>query len=241
MQLFMGIQVAQSTSPVNPAWTIASNQWEAATIAFKTTNSLGLFKLVQSTAAAGTTSATLNSISTLPGSLVVIAIRTTNGSAGAPVITVSANSAADSYTVTTPIVNSSDGTHGSSLTYAYVASSNGSAANTITISATNTPTAMIVDYLEYANATGGIDGSALTASGSSTSPAAGSFTPGVAGDLIITAYATAANAGPTAISGSFFIRCAVYNSSGSLAVADNFGNGALTGGIINVNAIGTEE
>jgi hypothetical protein len=240
--LVAGLMVPQSTSAINPTWTIGSNQWEAVTIGFKTVNNTGLFKYVQGAAGSGAAATlTLSGINTLPKSLVVIVVKSVNSASGAPVFSISANSAGDVYTATAVTTNASDGANGGSLCILYVASSAGNAANSITISATNSPTALMAEYLEYQN-TNGIDSALVGATGNSTSPASGNYTPATTGDLIISAMATSVNLGaaPT-VDSNFFIRNQTWATSGSLMTADNFGNGALSGGVVILNVWGTEE
>jgi hypothetical protein len=239
--LYVGLQLPQSTSAVNPTWTISSQQWEAITIGFKTLNNRGNFQLVQQTNAVAATTTVSVTPSTLPGSLVVLLVHSTNSATGTPVFSISANTAGDTYTATTTQTNASDGAHGGTLGILYTASSKGANTNTITVSATNSPTELSVIYLEYQN-TNGLDASAVGTTGNSTSPASGNYTPATAGDLIISTFGTCANiaAVPT-VGSSFFVRGAIFNATqGSLAVADNFGNGALASGTINVVTVGVE-
>ena len=248
--LYAGLNVPQSTSATDPTWTIASNQWEAITIGFKTTNSLGNFRLIQlvTQAAAGAATVTLPSVSTTPGSTVIIAVHTTNIAAGAPTITVNSNSAGDTYTPTTAQTNASDGANGSTLILLYTSNSIGNAANSIVLSfATHTPTEYTATYVEYAGpgmGSGGIDAAAVGTTGNTTAPASGNYTPNTAGDLIFAAFGTSASlaAIPVMATAGYFARGASFNATqGALGVADNFGNGALLAGAINIIAIGTEE
>lgn len=245
--LYAGINVPAGTSAVDPTWTIATNQWEAITVGFKTQFSAGNFELVQQTnnSAAATTISVAPS--TVPGSTIILIVHSTNSATGTPAFSVSANTAADTYTPTAVQTNASDGTNGSSLCILYASNSKGANTNTITVSATNSPTELSIIYLEYAYqgmGTGGLDATAVGTTGSSTAPASGNYTPATAGDLLITAFGTSASlsAIPVMSTAGYFIRGAIFNATqGALAVADNFGNGALATGAINIVAVGTEE
>jgi hypothetical protein len=181
------------------------------------------------------------------GSTVVIIVRTTNSATGTPAFSVSSNTAGDTYTATAVQTNASDGAHGSSLCVLYTTNSKGSASNAITVTATNSTTQIAVTYLEYAAqgmGTGGLDTAAVGTTGNSTAPASGNWETTSAGDLIISCFASAANIGavPVMSTAGFFCRTANFNATqGSLAVADNFGNGALSAGVVNFIVAGTEE
>jgi hypothetical protein len=239
--LLAGLNVAQSTSVVNPTWTIVSNQWEAITIGFKTRNAAGAFRLVSMASNSTTVSTlTVSSNQTLPQSTVIIIWRTTNSVTGIPVMSVSANTAGDVYVASAVTTNASDGTNGSSMGVLSTASSAGSASNTITISATNSPVKIEMVILEYQYA-GVVDAALVGATGNSAAPASGNYTPATAGDLIISAMATNAALGTVPTVGSGFMIRAINAGQGTIAVADNFGNGALATGAINVICVGTEE
>jgi hypothetical protein len=239
----MGIQVAQSTAAVNPTWTIASNQWECATIGFKTTGNYGAFKLLQQTnGAAGSSSVTLPAIKCLTGDLIVVVFRFTRSASGTPVASVT-DTAGNTYTIAALTTNASDGANGSSLGIAYCVNATGNAANAIVVSGTNSPTATQVIVLEYGGTgTGGLDAALVGATGNSTSPASGNYTPATTGDLLINFMATAATlASQPTVGSNFQIRGSIFSATGAIAVADNFGNGALLAGQINVMCAGTEE
>ncbi len=247
-KLTMGIQAPQSVSAVSPAWTITSNQWEAVTVGFKTQSNAGLFRLMDSTAndsvtgtVAGSTS--LNSVA---GDTIVVVIRTTNAAGGAPTVVVT-DTYLNTYTTTALTTNASDGAHGSSLCIAYCtniasAAVGAGAANVITVTTSvNVATAMGMIALEYSNmGSGGIDAALVGTTGNSTTAASGSYTPATTGDLIITAFATAGAIAPISTVNSNF-RSLAQRTNQPLSVADNFGNGSLATGQINVIACGTEE
>lgn len=244
--LFAGLQIPQSTSPVNPTWTIASNQWEAVTIGFKTTGAKGNFVLTsQDFGGAAATSFTLGAKVLAQGDTVIIVVRTTNSVTGIPVISAS-DTALNTYIASAVTTNASDGGNGSSLVVLSCTNCIGNAANAITVSATNSPTQIEGIYLQYAGngmGSGGVDAALVGTTGNSAAPASGNYTPNTAGDLIITAFATSTQlaALPT-IGSNFFIRGVLYNANQkSIAVADNFGNGVLNAGAVNIIAVGTEE
>jgi hypothetical protein len=243
--LIAGIQVPQTTAAVNPTWTIAANQWEAATIGFKTNNATGNFKLVQQLTWAITSSvASIGAavLQTVKGNAVYVIFRTTNTVGGAPTVVVT-DTAANTYTTSALTTNATDGTYGSSLGIAYCTNVTGLATNTVTLTTSvNLASQIEFIYLEYSGmGTGGIDAALVSATGNSTAPASGNYTPGTAGDLILSFFATAASltSQPTS---SFVLRGAAFTATqGALAVADNFGNGALATGQVNAITIGTEE
>jgi hypothetical protein len=245
--LAMGIMIPQSTSAVNPAWTIASNQWEAATVGFKTTGALGNFKIVQSVfnvTASSVASLAAAAINNTPGNAIFVFIRYTKVVGGAATITVT-DTAGNTYTVTTQVANASDTANGAAICMAYCLNATGNSANVITVNfGTNNANGASMQAYEYAGlGSVGIDSAQVGTTGSSTTPASGNYTPGTAGDLIFSFYGTGANVAAVPTVGSNFrqIGTQFAATSGSLGVADNFGNGALTAGLINVMAIGTEE
>jgi hypothetical protein len=244
--LQMGIQVPQSTAAISsPTWTITSNQWESATVGFKTGGNAGAFKLVQTTSnAAAASSVALPALQMVTGNSYFVFFRTTNPAGGAPTVVVT-DTALNSYTTGTLVTNASDGANGSSLGVAYVINATGVAANFITLTTSvNLSTVVSAIVIEYAGlGSGGIDAAQVGATGNSTSPASGAYTPATAGDVVFSFMATAATlaAVPTAPA-AFVLRGVPFTfATGGLAVADNFGNGALATGQINVVAIGTEE
>jgi len=248
--LIAGIQVPQAIGATTPTFTAPiSGQWEACTLGFKTLGNLGNFRLVQSTQFTNVGAATygLTTVATAPGNLVVIVIKTINSVTGVPAFSVSANTATDTYTATAVTTNTSDTgtTNGSSICMLYTLNSKGSNANAITVATTNSPTQCEIYYLEYAGVAnpGSIDAALVGATGNSTSPSSGAYTTTTAGDLIITAFACGQNqaAFPT-IPAGYTIRGLSFSASqGTLCVADNFGNGALSAGQINFIGMGTEE
>jgi hypothetical protein len=246
-QLSMGIMVPQTTSAVNPTWTIPSNQWEAATVGFKTSSNLGNFKLVQrtgNTSVASVASLALAATANCAGNSIFVFIRYTKVVGGAATITC-ADTAGNTYTVTSQVANATDGANGSAICVAYATNVVGNAANIITVSfGTNNANGSSILALEYAGmGTGGIDAVQVGTSGNTTTPASGNYTPATAGDLIFSFYGTAANIAALPTIGSNFRMVHSSNGAtfGSLGIADNFGNGALATGQINVIAIGTEE
>jgi hypothetical protein len=240
MPLTMGIQVPQSTAAItSPTWTIAANQWEAATVGFKSAGNLGNIKLVNQASSIALSFAT----NTVQGNAVFLFFRTVNSASGTPVITV-ADTALNSYTVLSLVTNASDGTNGSSMGLAYCINAIGAAANTVTVTATNAPSSIESLYNEYSGlGSAGIDAAQVSATGNSTSPASGAYTPATVGDLVFTFMGTSANlaAVPTTPAAFRFIGNDRQAAFGTMAVADNFGNGSLATGVINVIACGTEE
>jgi hypothetical protein len=242
--LLAGIQVPQSTSAVNPAWTIASNQWEAATVGFKTASNAGIFKLVQQTSGvASAASVALPAISVAAGNSLFVFIRTTNIAGGAPTVVVT-DTASNSWTTSALTTNASDGTNGSSICVAYATNIKGNAANVITVTTSvHASTQIEAIAIEYSNAAGGIDAALVGTTGNSTTPASGNYTPATAGDLLFSFFATSASiATQPTVGSNFVLRGTIFNATqGCLCVADNFGNGALTAGVVNIQTAGTEE
>jgi hypothetical protein len=244
--LQMGIQVPQSTAAItSPTWTIASNQWEAATVGFKTNGNAGAFKLVQGVGVgvAGSAAA-ITATAMVTGNSYFVFFRTTNPAGGAPTVVVT-DTALNTYTTGTLVTNASDGANGSSMGVAYVINAVGNAANVITITTSvNLATQINAAAFEYngVSSGGGIDAAQVSATGNSASPASGNYTPATAGDLVFTFAATSVSlaAQPTAPA-AFVIRGSQTQANGSIVMADNFGNGSLATGQINVIAIGTEE
>lgn len=247
--LTMGIQVPQGTGAItSPAWAISSNQWESATVGFKTNGTYGNARLIQqNNGVASSSSVALSAVQSITGNSIFVFFRTTNPAGGAPTVTVT-DTAGNTYTTGTLVTNASDGANGSSLGMAYAVNATGNAANVVTVTTTvNLSTQIEAIYIEYAgvNSGGGIDAAQVGATGNSTAPASGNYTPATAGDLVFTFMATAASLAsqptkPTA----FELRGSLFNATqGALAVADNFGNGTLitAKGQINVLCCGTEE
>ena len=237
-----GILTPQSTSAINPTWTIASNVWEAGTIGFKTNGSTGDFKLVQQTngASAATSIAIGNALlNNTAGNALYVVFRCT-ASGGTPTVTVT-DTAGNSWTTATL-----QGSGNDYVGIAYATNIIGLATNTITITTTtHTSSQIAAIVLEYAGTGrgGGLDAALVTATGTSTSPASGNYTPSTAGDLILTFFGTSASlASQPTVGSNFVIRGAIFNATqGCVAVADNFGNGALATGVVNAIVVGTEE
>lgn len=244
--LVCGLMVPQTTGAVNPTWTIPSNQWEACTVGFKTTSNLGVFKFVQATSVSNTAGATAIALPaqvTTSGNSLFIFIRTTNIAGGAPTVVVT-DTAGNSWTNTALTTNATDGANGSSLLVAYATNITGNAANVVTVTfSVHIPADSIAVGLEYNSAAAGIDAALVGSTGNSTSPASGNYTPSTAGDLVFSFFATAANLGAAPTVGSnFFPRFQIWTAAaGSIAVADNFGNGTLAAGVVNFIGAGTEE
>jgi len=248
--LAAGLMVAQSTSAVNPAWTIASNQWEAATVGFKTSGNFGNFQLVQSATVVGVASVAsiaLPATAFTKGNSIFVFIRYSKVVGGAATITVT-DTAGNAYTVSAQTANATDGANGSAIAVAYcinVPASSSLSANTITVNyGTNNAAASAVLMLEYSGlGSGGIDAALVGTSGNTTTPASGNYTPATAGDLLFSFFGTSATIAALPTVGSNFrvINGTFAATSGCLGVADNFGNGALTTGAVNVIAMGTEE
>lgn len=244
--LFAGLNIPQATSAINPTWTIASNQWEAITIGFKTTGAKGNFSLVSSDfASAAATTVPFGAKVLAPTDTVIIVARTTNSVTGIPVFSAT-DTAGNTYIASAVTTNASDGGNGSSLCILSCTNCIGNNANIVTVAATNSPTQIGALYLDYSGpgmGSGGVDAALVGATGNSTAPASGNYTPATAGDLIIAAMASSTQLGavPT-ISLNFFVRGALLNANQkTIAVADNFGNGALAAGAVNIVACGTEE
>ena len=250
--LFCGIQVPATTGAVTPTWTLATTgQWEAGCCAFTTLNGKGAFRLVNAyNLTAGVASAASTAVGNGRGNLVIVITRTTNIAAGTPTVTVS-DTAVNSWTNLTAINNASDvgPTNGSSLQLTYCLSMAGTDANlgANIITSTSTVHAATVTsgiVLEYEQMGGTIDATAQsTATGNNTAPAAASFTPTSAGDLILSYMATGTSQATCPTLGSPFF--AVQENGGTatpcIAIGDNWGNGALVAGLVDVIVCGTEE
>lgn len=244
--LCAGLQIPQSTGAITPTWTIASNQWEAITIGIKTLGAKGNFALVtQDFGGAASTSFALGAKVLAAGETVVIAVRTTNSVTGIPVLSAT-DTAGNTYVASAVTTNATDGANGSSLGFLTCVNAIGNSANVVTVSATNSPTQIEGIYLQYGGngmGSGGVDAAVVGATGNSTSPSSGAYTPATAGDLLITAMASSTQLGtvPT-VNNNFFVRGALLNANQkTIAVADNFGNGALNAGAVNIIMCGTEE
>lgn len=247
--LLVGIQIPQSTGAItSPSWTLPTTaQWEAATVGYKSDGARGNFKLIQQNSIANTTATLVfTAVQSIAGSTAYVFFRTTNAAGGAPTIAVT-DTAGNTYTTGTLITNASDpGGGGSSIGVAVCTNMLGNAANVVTITGTtNVPTQMCGVYLEYAGmgAGGGIDAAQVGTTGSSTTPASGAYTPATAGDLVFTFCGTSTSEAsqPTAPT-NFLLRGSIFlPTQGCLQVADNFGNGTLAAGVVNVIAMGTEE
>ena len=241
--LQLGINIAQSTSAITPTFAIASNQWEAATMGFKTTAGVGGIRLRQQiNGVSAAVSIALTAISVNAGNAIIVAVRTTNSSGGAPTIAVT-DTQGNTYTALAITTNASDGTYGSSLQLFYTLNmAAGNAANVITATTTvHTATEVQAIAMEYEGiaAIGGASQSATT--GNSTGPSSGSYTPGEAGDLIITAFATMASLGSQPTISGYSLVGTIFTAAGAICVADNFGNGSLATGVVEVMTAGTEE
>ena len=241
----LGLTVPQSTAAITPTFGLStSEQWEATTQGFITVGGLGGAVLRQqwNTSSAGSPAA-FASTSVLSGNTIIIVARVTNSASGTSVLSVSSETESNTYTVLAANSNASDGTHGSSLYIIYSINIKGGA-DTITLSGTNSPTEIQAIALEYQGITAiGATGQSAT-TGSSSAPSSGSYTPGEAGDLIITVAATASNgivlsSQPTIT--TYTMRGTIFTAAGAIAVADNWGNGSLAAGGVNAIVIGTEE
>jgi hypothetical protein len=241
--LQLGICVTQGTGATTPTFTIASNQWEATTIGFKSVASLGGARLRQAQAGIGVASAVSASLDTRAGNTLIVIVRSTNIAAGAPTITVT-DTQLNSYTNLAQNTNATDSANGSTLQISYFINLPASLANTITATTSvhaATITQMWVLEVEGIAAVGATGQSAAT--GNTTAPSGGSYTPGEAGDYLVTAFATAASlaAQPVIATAGYTMRGTIFTASGSVCVADNFGNGVLATGGVNAMVIGTEE
>jgi hypothetical protein len=249
--LQIGLSVPQTTGAVTPTFTISgTEQWEAATIGFKSVANLGGARLRQSvySTAAGAAVAS-PALDIRAGNTIIVIVRTTNIAAGAPTITIT-DTQSNSYTNLAITTNASDSAHGGSLQISYFIKTAASLSNTITATGSvHAPTAMQMWVLEVSGITtvGGTGQAATT--GNSASPSSGSYTPGEAGDYLVTAFATqsagvALTSQPTVAFGAGApptMRGTVYTVVGALCVADNFGNATLSAGAVEANVCGTEE
>ena len=235
---YIAMSVAQPTSAITPTWTIASNQWEALTMGFKSVGNLGGARLRYAAAfAASSASSPLPAgLTTASNSSIIVIVRTNNPSGGAPTTTITDNSGnGNVYTGLAAVTNASDGTHGSTLQMFYclnMPTGYNGATMTVTTSG-NVATAIEIEVIEVAGIVGIGATSQSTGTGNSTSPASASYTPGEAGDYIIAAMGTAANLGaiPNTVSVGV-ARSGQFSGNGTVVFADNLGNGTLaTGGI----------
>jgi hypothetical protein len=245
-QLLLGINSPQPATGISPAFALsATEQWEAATIGFTTIGNLGTARLRQSASGIGTSTAATASLDIRAGSAILVAVRTTNISTGAPTITV-ADTQLNTYTALAITTNASDSANGSSLQLFYVLNAPASLANAITATgATHVPTAMQMWVLEVVGVVA-IDATARAATtGDTNAPGSGSYSPTSVGDYLITVFASqcagvALTAQPT-ISAGWTMRGTIFSAVGAICIADNFGNGSLTAGCVNAIVIGTEE
>lgn len=247
--LYCGIQAVQTTSAVTPTWTLAtSGQWEAGCAAFTTTSGTGAFRLRQYVTGTGVGTATLN-LAGARGTAVFVLTRTTNISGGAPTITVT-DSGSNTWTNLTAITNASDTTNGSTLQLSYCLNMKGTdvqlGTNAILCTtSTHIATVTTIIVAEYDSNIAAADATAqTTGTGNSTAPAAASYSPTSTGTLILTYAATGTGQAtcPTLTTAGFF----AYAEQGGTAVpctmlGDNWGNGTLATGMVNVQVCGTEE
>jgi hypothetical protein len=241
--LQLGINITQTTAAVTPTFTIAANQWEAATMGFKTAFNLGGFRLRQQTSnSAAAASVVLPSISVLANNAIIVAVRTTNIAAGAPTIAVT-DTQGNSYTALAITTNGSDSANGSSLQLFYTLTmTSGNTTNAITVTTTvHAATEVQAIALEYDSLTAVGTTGQSSATGNSTSPSSGSYTPGEVGDLIITAFATQATLASQPTISGFALAGSIFTAAGAIAIADNFGNGTLATGAVETTICGTEE
>jgi hypothetical protein len=242
--LVLGITVPQSTSATTPTFTSPSSvQWESATMGFKTVGGFGGARRRQvNNASAATGSVNYASQAFLQGSLVVVVTQTKNIAAGAPTITITDSGSLFTWVNLTKVTNASDGANGSSLqiTYGFC---NAAGSTTITAAGSvNNPTNITTTCIEYTNCTAIGTGAQVTATGSSTAPSSGAYTPGEVGDLIVTCFASnATTASQSTVSSGYTMRAGIFSTPTTLMVADNWGNGSLSAGCVNVIAVGTEE
>ena len=226
------------TTAINPTWTIASNQWEAATIGFQTVGAAGGARVRAITQAIGVGSAVTVGISPKTGNTLIIGVRTTNIAAGAPTVTITdASGNSTSYTSLAQVTNASDGANGSTLQIFYTigikTTWNGSALTATTSTHVATVTEIIVVEVAGIVAVGGT--SQASATGNSTSPAASNYAPAEAGDYIANFFASAANIASATVTPG--LQRSYQNAAGgTIGFADNFANGALSAGAINVIA-----
>jgi hypothetical protein len=246
--LYCGLQLPAGTGGVTPTWTLpTTGQWEAGCCAFTTTGNKGAFKFMQGAAGANVATATTTTMSNTAGNTILVIVRSTNIAAGAPTTTVT-DTAGNTYTALTQITNASDGAHGSSLQFFYCLSITGTQAN-LTVNAvtatggTNQPTAMTVVAFEYSGIVA-IDATGqTTGTGNSTAPVASSQAPTSAGTLILSYWASSTTQAtlPIMSTAGFFTLLSFAATSAGLGLADNWGNGSLGAGLVNVIAMGTEE
>ena len=243
---YIAMSVAQPTSAITPTWTIASNQWEALTMGFKSVGNLGGARLRQAAAFAASSGVVSTSgLTTASNSSIIVIVRTNNPAGGAPTTSIADNSGGGNvYTGLAAVTNASDGTHGSTLQMFYCLNmTTGYNGATMTVTTTgNVATAIEIEVIEVAGIVAIGTTSQSTGTGNSTSPASASYTPGEAGDYIIAAMGTAANLGaiPNTVSVGV-ARSGQFSGSGTMVFADNLGNGTLATGGICVVACGTEE
>lgn len=240
----VALSIPQPASAVTPSFTIATNQWEAVALGLKTTGNLGAHRLRQfggNVSSTATVATTANSFGI--GNFVIAFVRSLNAAGGAPTFTLT-DTLGTAYSQSVVATNASDGTHGSSLVAIYgKISSVATASNVLTcVGTVNVPTQMEILYAEYTGVTAIGTAAGVGATGSSTSPSSGAYTPGEVGNLVVTAMATAAVLASQPTPPTNFRSVAQhFTTQGSLAFADNVGNASLTAGAINIVCCGTEE
>jgi hypothetical protein len=242
----LAISIAQPASPTTPTWTITSNQWEAICFGFKSLGNLGGARLRSMVQATGVGSAVTVSSNFAKGSTLIAIVRTTNIAAGAPTIAITDSQGVATWTSGTIVTNASDGTNGSSIQIFWITAplANGFSSNTVTATtSTHVATLTHMMVLEVGNLVAAAGGATQTSgTGNSTAPAAGAYTPSEAGDYIVSFFASGANiTAPVMATATFQTRGQISVSGGTLAFADNIGNGTFAAGGVNTLAIGTEE
>jgi hypothetical protein len=249
--LYCGVQAVQPTSGVTPTWTLATTgQWEAGCAAFTTTGGRGAFKLRQYLTAAGVASAITTAQTFGRGSAVFVLVRTTNIAGGVPTVTVS-DTATNTWTKLTAINNASDTgpTNGSSLQLIYCLNMAGTDANLgadIITAQTSVNNATITQIIvaEYSSIVAADATAQTTGTGNSTAPAAAAYSPTSTGTLVLTYAATGTNQAtcPTLGTAGFFALAELgLSNAACLLLGDNWGNGTLAAGLVNVAVVGTEE
>jgi hypothetical protein len=232
------INIPQAATTYNPTFAMTSGQWEAASTSFKASSGAQMIQQKSATAAAASVAAT-PALTTGIGNTIIVIVRTTNPSGGAPTITIT-DAGSNSYTNDTKVTNSSDGTYGSTL---QISKCIGATAATGAVTATCTgtsPTQMKILVLEYQGILS-VDAANVNATGNSAAPASGNITTTVAGDLIIGAAANAGSSNALTAATGFELRSSLSDANGSIAAVDSLATQALSTGAINIICCGTEE
>lgn len=243
-----GINTPAPASPITPTFTLpTSANWQVITLGFTTRNNEGCAILRSSTfGSAGTGSAAMTAISPQKGNLIVVFVRSTNSATGTPVLSIS-DTAGNVWSkgFATDHNDSHDGAHGSNCNVFWCFHNGANAsADVITIVGTNSPADIQGLAFEYPNVVA-VDATAAVVADdggtAGTTATSASYTPTSVGDLLLSCFFSSSTQSSAPTVATFFMRLQQFTAQGSMSACDNWGNGALTAGAINLVAVGTNE